>query len=545
MHFMQGLLKSLADHAKRPLFKEYASTVPGSTTPTWTTFSYETYLNDLNKAAGYWKHHLEELGVEKTDVVGIWITGSHYTDLVHLYAIIRAGFVPQVFNLGMLLVAQGGSMINDLLSLRGGKALVYDEHFAGDIQNVAVPSCVIPKFESIPETPHWRLDDLPHAEDEDVAIIFHTSGTTSGRPKPVPQTHRWLRCQSHVNWPGLWQGGSDGAQKRFNTLGYLANVGSATAINYLSPTGQCIIQTSKADFDADELLAMVRNEGLNNMLLYASWFSKLLKVARTNLDVLEALRNMHQICYTGESLNPDDLRWVIDQKIPVTVLYATTETALCLVSDLMDPENLPSMRLVEGMNCKLLPRSTSAPQDANDASEYEGKLFDLFIPADADNCPHQSIRNRPDGHITGDLFEETRPGYYLFRGRNDDWIKSGHESLALCDTKSIEDNVKLSCSDLVQNCVVVGSYKPIVLFVEPTPPYAASVENPTEMKTEILKRMEPFQAKAFRHERIGGPSRVVVALPGSLPRTKEKGNIRRKATEEKFADVLKEIYSQL
>jgi hypothetical protein len=86
----------------------------------------------------------------------------------------------------------------------------------------------------------------------------------------------------------------------------------------LSPSGQCIIQTSKPDFDADELLAMVRKEGLNNILLYANWFSKLLEVARTNLN---ALRSVQQIAYTGEALNPDDARWVVEQGIPVTVSF--------------------------------------------------------------------------------------------------------------------------------------------------------------------------------------------------------------------------------
>jgi acyl-coenzyme A synthetase/AMP-(fatty) acid ligase len=92
-------------------------------------------------------------------------------------------------------------------------------------------------------------------------------------------------------------------------------------VNKLAPSGQGIIQTSKRDFDADELLAMVRTEGLNNMLLYASRLSHLLQVARTNPEVLEALRNMHQISYTGEALNPDDLRWAIGQAIPLAVSH--------------------------------------------------------------------------------------------------------------------------------------------------------------------------------------------------------------------------------
>lgn len=94
------------------------------------------------------------------------------------------------------------------------------------------------------------------------------------------------------------------------------------------------------------------------------------------------------------------------------------------------------------------------------------------------------------------------------------------------DVRSIEDNVKLTCSDLVQNCVVVGNSKPVVLFVEPTPSFADSVQSPAEVKATILQRIEGFQAKRFGHEKIHGPSRIVIVPPGSLPRTEEKGNIR-------------------
>lgn len=539
---MHDLLKNLAEHSKRPLFKQYTGSTAGSTiAPSWKSVSYGTYLNDLSNAAGYWKRHLKDLGVQENEVVGIWVTGLVYADLVHLYAIIRAGFIPQVFNLVML---SKGSMINELLQLRAGKAFIYDQYYAADIKNINMPTAVIPDLSSIPVTPDWQLGNLRQVQDDDVAIIFHTTGTTSGRPKPVPQTHKWLKCQSQVNWPAAWQGGN-GSQKCFNNLGSFGSVGSATAINYLSPSGQCIIQTSKPDFDADELLAMVHKEGLNNILLFASWFSKLLKVARTNPDVLEALRSVQQISYTGEALNPDDAQWVVEQGIPVVVIYATTETAICMVSDLKEPGSLPSMRLIEGMNCRLLPRRTLTSLNTDEGESHDEHLFDFFVPEDAGNCLHSSVRNRPNGHITGDLFEETRPGYYAFRGRSDDWIRSGNGRLGFCDTKSIEDNVKLTCSDLVQNCVVVGNAKPVVLFVEPTASFADSVDKPTELKVEILKRLEGFQATLFAHERIEGPSRVVIVPPGSLSRTREKGNIRRKAVEEDYASVLEDIYSQI
>jgi hypothetical protein len=77
------------------------------------------------------------------------------------------------------------------------------------------------------------------------------------------------------------------------------------------------------------------------------------------------------------------------------------------------------MRVLEGVDCRLIPAEALDRTDLDGDSEHRaqgGQLFDLFVPADADNCPHPLIRNRPDGHVTGDLFEEVQPGFYCFRG---------------------------------------------------------------------------------------------------------------------------------
>ncbi|KAG6820548.1 hypothetical protein H0H93_015433 [Arthromyces matolae] len=525
MHFVQHLLKGLDEYADRALFKDYDTTSP---LPSWRSITYAAFSRDLNALAFYLQQHLCESGVQQKDVVGLWISGDQYQDVVSLYALARAGFVPQVFS--RVMATQGGSMINDLLKLRDGKALVYHGYYEEHIAKIDVKTLKIPDLASLDQKP-GQIANLPLVEENEVAIIFHTSGTTSGRPKPVPQTHRWLRYQWEVSWPRAWQG--DGPkQKIFTNIGSFANVASATLLNKVVPVGNCIIKTSKTDFDASELLAMVNNEGLNNMLLYAARMSRLLKIARTNPEVLKALRSMQQIAYTGEALNPDDIRWVIEQRLPVVAIYASTELSVSLVSDLKEPENLPSMRLIEGSNIQLV---RLAPDDP----KYHTKLCDIFVPEDAPNCPHKSYRNRPDGHVSGDLFEETRPGYFAFRGRSDDWMKAGKDVMGFCDTKqvpstscivlsslyyfrSIEDAVLLTCADLVPSCVVVGYCKPIVVFVEPTPAHVAT--DPVELKAEIIKRTAKFQAGLYPHERFD--DRIIVVAAGGLPRTTDKGNIR-------------------
>lgn len=78
-----------------------------------------------------------------------------------------------------------------------------------------------------------------------------------------------------------------------------------------------------------------------------------------------------------------------------------------------------------------IPVDSTSHSESNHQSS--GQFLELAILADSSDCPDMSLRSS-DGHFhTGDLFQEVSPGSYVFRGRNDDWIKS--ESSLRCDTK--------------------------------------------------------------------------------------------------------------
>lgn len=62
-------------------------------------------------------------------------------------------------------------------------------------------------------------------------------------------------------------------------------------------------------------------------------------------------------------------------------------------------------------------------------------MLEFVVLSDSGDCPDPSLRSA-DGHFhTGDLFQEPIPGCYVFRGRDDDWIKS--ENSLRCDTKYV------------------------------------------------------------------------------------------------------------
>ena len=106
--------------------------------------------------------------------------------------------------------------------------------------------------------------------------------------------------------------------------------------------------------------------------------------------------------------------------------------------------------------------------------------------------------------------------------------------------RSIEDNVRATCKDLMSECIVVGTGRPSpALFFEP----AVNVD-PAKLKKEIIRRIKPFHSRRYLHERITSPDCVVIVPANTLPRTATKGNVRRKAVEEQFRTVLDGIYGR-
>lgn len=118
----------------------------------------------------------------------------------------------------------------------------------------------------------------------------------------------------------------------------------------MAPLKQCMILSSKAEFDADELLSMIQDGGLNRLLLFGPRLSKLLGHARINTDALHALRNLRQIVYTGASPSADDETWMKEVGLPVTVSSESCSEPLDIFSTYFCSRSTPLQRLVRRKN---------------------------------------------------------------------------------------------------------------------------------------------------------------------------------------------------
>ena len=116
------------------------------------------------------------------------VCGIAYTDVLHVYGISRAGYIPQMstFRVSTPIV------IFELLRRTGARALVYEPS-----SDVDLSGCFVPAYPAIQIAKQDVADvALPPLRTDcpasDLVFVLHTSGSTSGSPKLVPCNRRWL-----------------------------------------------------------------------------------------------------------------------------------------------------------------------------------------------------------------------------------------------------------------------------------------------------------------------------------------------------------------
>jgi hypothetical protein len=130
------------------------------------------------------------LSTELTNYIHISnrLAGMTYNDVLHIYGMSRAGYIPQLFSLRL----PNPAVIFELLLKANAKALVYDASFASILLNSPVPTHLalnIDKVDGLAEP----LPEMPTVEHNDQTVfVLHTSGSTSGSPKLVPCSATWL-----------------------------------------------------------------------------------------------------------------------------------------------------------------------------------------------------------------------------------------------------------------------------------------------------------------------------------------------------------------
>ncbi|CDO76611.1 hypothetical protein BN946_scf184868.g25 [Trametes cinnabarina] len=502
----------------------------------WEVVTYSDFWQDVERFAKYWTQKLTADGVHPRSVVGLWLGGMTYVDAVHIYSIVRAGYVPQFFSLRL----PNPDIIFELLEKSNGKALIYDDSYAAVLSQNPVPTYVAIDARSSPLVDHFLPPNQGSTNGDDTLMIFHTSGSTSGRPKLVPCSYAWWDFTLHKTCAAMKpKACRDGRQDVTVWMGSLCHFGQTFMLSGMIQHASCTVQFTKQAFSSEELIDMIERCGLSRINQFPTYLTHHLRNSRRDPKLLALLQGLDEILISGLMMSPEDEDWVYRNGIKLMNCYGSTEVGSMLVSSEDDAQNTAhALRPVPGTKYTFVPVEPAAPCDPETGYHNENaRLLELIVLAESPDCPDRSLRHEDGNYHTGDLFLEVAPGQYVYRGRNDDWIKS--ENSLRCDTKAIEDNVLVECNGLVASCIVVGNGRPSpALFVEP----AVEGVDPEKLKRDIIRRIRHFHARRYMHERIVSPDFILVVPRGTLPRTATKGNIRRRAVEDAFKAELDLVY---
>ncbi|OSD01388.1 acetyl-CoA synthetase-like protein [Trametes coccinea BRFM310] len=534
-HYLSLLTSRFREHADKPVFRPYIGR-----DDSWDTVTYRDVERRLTAAKSHWQRTLAPLNVEPHDIVGCWLTGRKLSDLINGIALSALGYTPQFFSSYFEDIA----LVAELLSQSRGKALIIDVSFA---DKVAVANALsVQHFVALDDaqleqlTQDGERDGAAFAfgpdvsvRSDDIAALFHSSGTTGGRPKIIPNTFKMLRSTISRRFPaaGLTSSVDSGAQTTINTIGSLVHVATFHIFLGCICTGACMVQSSSMSISPKEFVGMTRACGLNRLAVYATFLSGLIKAAKEEDSVKQALQGLHGIFHTGVALPKADEEWAFTNDLKVANSYSTTETGPLLK---IDPATRV-LRPIDGASPVFLPYNAS-----EDGSDGGLQLHELVVPSGADDCPPPEFCGADGYYHTNDLFERVGDSGWVYRGRAGDWIKvvSG-----FCDTKAMEDIVRKACTDIVHDVVVVGSGRAFPCLIVESAAGGLTDEERRAVADQVITRTTGLVQGLFPHERIQDPRRVLVVEKGSLPRTREKGNVRRPAAEQQFVPELDAIYA--
>ncbi|KIK68985.1 hypothetical protein GYMLUDRAFT_152890 [Collybiopsis luxurians FD-317 M1] len=508
----------------------------------WIDITFAQFLQDIEQFARYWFHILNRLdGIPQRSIVAIWSVneGYKYLDVLHVYGISRAGYTPQLIN---SFPNASYTVIQGPLKEGKARALVFESIFEDSVHDIPNPPPSHAGLASVDLAysiasdsilyPLPEMVEFDAAVGDDIALILQTSGSASGAGSIVPCNHTWLDKLVHKS--GLLNEPPDQDKQEFRPwTGSICHFGQFASLIGTIYSTCCVVQFMDGHPSTYELIDTIIRCGIKKIFQFPYGLTKHLQVSRTDSEVLATLSALDEITYSGGPLSTLDEEWAIRNGINLKNVFANTQCGILLTSQGLRKNSSNLLKPYNGALLKFEPLPFGEEVDSFTSSP----LLELVVPPEAIECPHKSLRSEDGNYHTHDLFREVQPGEYIYCGRNDDWINM--ENCKLCNTKSIEDTVREQCSDIILECVVVGSGRPSpVLIVETNTVAEADFDSGKfdELAGEIFRRISPFHSEAakYAHERITCQKMIIVVPPETLPRTITKGNVRRRAAEVMF-----------
>ncbi|GJJ09100.1 hypothetical protein Clacol_003322 [Clathrus columnatus] len=495
----------------------------------WKDVSYKEFWDDVTRAGVYWSRleqfitvdHDRRTGARKKEVVGLW----YY--LFSLCESERAGYITQ----SIATYVKDVDIVQSLFQRSGAKIVLCDiNHVKGWEQLEKAGIKVLPlltdeEVVAITKISSSELNStLPplDGDEDEVLFIQQTSGSSSGRPKLVPLTRRWVdasvrKCRIDKR-----------KMRVYIRSGSFCYSGPLYTSLRIFLHAYCTVLTPSLFWKADELADIITRFGVTDMTLYSSLASDVIQKAKTSALLTETVRTLDSFIYVGGPLNERDIEWAKEMGIKIVCRFASTEVGPLLFSEPGEPHLL---RFFHTFDYQFIPV---------DGYDKDSKFKELVILPTSPDCPVPALRDPVDGkYHTKDLFESVGDGVYISRGRVDDMIIT--ESASNCDARYIEDQIRYLCHDIISIFTVVGEGRPSpALLVEP-PETNTNTSTLHETLSKRLESLNSAKVVSYAHERLK-PQYIIVVPKGSLPISPVKGTVIRSKAELMFKELLDRAY---
>jgi hypothetical protein len=368
----------------------------------------------------------------------------------------------------------------------------------------------------IPNT-ETDFDFVPQREvsEKDIAYIHHSSGTSTGTPKPIPQTHRAGmgvlprldgRNKATFTTTPLYHGGIADCFRAWtsNSLIWLFPGGDRpiTPNNILS----CLSAASRAGSD-------IKTPPVR-------FFSSVPYVLQMLVEEplgMSLLREMDLVGVGGAALSPKIGDTLVAAGVNLVSRFGSAECGFLLAShrDYSTDKEWQYLRL-----------PSSCTDLCFEKEDSGSELRELIVRA---GWPHIAKINRADGsYATNDLFEPhpTIKNAWRYHRRNDSQITllTGKKF----DPAPLEDAI-CSSSKAIKDVVIFGNgrqYPGALIFVS-----SDTVGTIEEIWHVMSRANEDFEA----HSRIERNMIVLVGADEAAPEKSSKGTILRGPTEQRFS----------
>ncbi|KAK4496873.1 hypothetical protein PRZ48_011322 [Zasmidium cellare] len=423
----------------------------------------------------------------------------------------------------------------ELCKQTGCERLLFDEMYkelavaakdAGDEHEIKLLSLPFGDDEVVGTTKQPVKSDLKadNVKPDDVAYLHHTSGTSTGIPKPIPQTHH--------GGAGVYTSFEEGpSQATFTTTplyhGGIADLFRAWtnhALIWLFPGKEAPITATHVVkcLEASEKAGTPRVE-------FFSSVPYVLEMLAEDEKGLGWLRKMSIVGVGGAALPASVGDKLVENDVNLVSRFGSAECGFLMSSnrDFASDKDWQYLRCDEN-------------EDKLRFEPREDGLSELVI---LDGWPHMAKRNREDGSFaTSDLLQAHPKinGAWKYHSRAD-------SQLTLITGKKFDpsplESAITAATPLLSDVLIFGNGQPYpgaLLFRSPD----AKVLKDEALLAEVGPRLEQLNKESQSHARIDGSMLIPMSWTEQSLEKSSKGTILRGKAEERYAAEIKGAYKQ-